>query len=105
MALLNKRSFRKHLDDILSDKYLLYNDIKVPTEAQVEVRENTVDLKLKLEKHFTVHFTCNFQKYRSIGIVYSIWIQLVDSTDHDSMTIHAFSKMKFSLRPVKIALL
>lgn len=72
MALLNKRSFRKHLDDILSDKYLLYNDIKILTEARVEVRENTVDLKLKLEKHFTVHFTCNFQKYRSIGIVYSI---------------------------------
>lgn len=55
MTLLNKRSLRKHLDNILSDKYLLYNDIKSLTEAQVEVRENTVDLKLKLEKHFTVH--------------------------------------------------
>ena len=42
MTLLNKRSLRKHLDNILSDKYLLYNDIKSLTEAQVEVRENTV---------------------------------------------------------------
>ena len=32
-------------------------------------------------------------------------MKLVDSEDHDSMEILTFSKIKFSLRPVKIALL
>ena len=59
-----------------------------------------------MEKHFRVYFNCNVQKHRrSIGIVSSNRIQLVDSEDHDIMAILTFSKIKFSLRPVRVALL
>ena len=47
MTLLNTRSLRKHLNDILMDKPLLCNDIIGLIETQLEVRENTADLKVK----------------------------------------------------------
>ena len=51
MTLLNTRSLRKHLNDILMDKPLLCNDIIGLIETQLEVRENTADLKVKLGKN------------------------------------------------------
>ena len=41
---LNTCSLKKRLDDILSDKYLLCNDIIGLTETQLEVRDNTAEL-------------------------------------------------------------
>ena len=38
VTLLNTHSLRKHLDDILSDKHLLCNDIMGLTETHLEVR-------------------------------------------------------------------
>ena len=45
-----------------------------------------------IKKHFRVHFTCNSQKHKSIGTVYSNGIQLLDSEDHDCMSILTLSK-------------
>ena len=105
MILFNTGFLRKHLDDILSDKYLLCNNITDLTEAHLEVGENTADLEVKLEKRFRVRFNRNVQIHRRIGIVYSNIIQLVDSEDRESITILTLSKIKFSLRLVKVALL
>ena len=103
MILLSTGSLRKHLDDILSDKFLLCNNIADLTEAHLEVRKSR-DLEVNLEKRFRVRFNCNIQIHRRIGIVYSNIIQLVDSEDHESMTIFTFSKIKFSLQLVQVAL-
>lgn len=56
VTLINTYSLRQHFDDILSDKQLLYNDIIGLTESQLKGRENTAGLKVKLGKHFRVHF-------------------------------------------------
>ena len=40
MTSLNTSSLRMHLDDILSDKHFLCNDIIDLTEAQLKVRED-----------------------------------------------------------------
>lgn len=69
VPLLNTRSLRKHLHDILSHKYLLCNGNKGLTETQLEIRENVADLSLKLGQNFRVHFNCNVQKHRNIDIV------------------------------------
>ena len=53
------------------DKLLLSNDIIDFTETQQELRENKEDIKMKLEKHFSLHVKCNLQKHRSITIAYS----------------------------------
>ena len=37
-----------------------------PTETQLEVRENTADLEVKLEKKNQSNFICNVQKHRNI---------------------------------------
>ena len=55
MTLLSKRSLRKHLDDILYDEHFLCNDITGLIKTQLEVRENTADLKVKSKIHFRVH--------------------------------------------------
>ena len=52
-------------------KYLLSNNIIGFTKRQLDLRENAEDIKMKLEKHFSAHFNCNFQNYRSITIAYS----------------------------------
>ena len=90
---LNTCSLKKRLDDILSDKHLLCNDIIGLTETQSEVRDNTAELKVKIKKHFWAHFNCNSQKQGRIGVVYSNKIQSVDSENHDSMTIFNLSKI------------
>ena len=66
---LNTCSLKKRLDDILSDKHLLCNDIIGLTETQLEVRDNTAELKVKIKKHFRAHFNYNAQKRGRIGIV------------------------------------
>lgn len=71
VTLLNTCSLKKRLDDILYDKHLLCNDIIGLTETQLEVRDNTTELEVKIKKHFRVHFNCNTQKQGRIGIVYS----------------------------------
>ena len=55
VTLLSKRSLRKHLDDILYDEHLLCNDTIGLIKTQLEVRENTADLKVKSKIHFRVH--------------------------------------------------
>ena len=52
-------------------KHLLSNNIIGVTETQLDLRENAEDIKMKLEKHFSAHFNCNIQNYRSITIGYS----------------------------------
>ena len=100
----NTRPLRKHLDDILSDKHML---------LYYRTNRNTVRSKRKYsrcrskirKKHFRVYFKYNVQKHRNISIVYPNRMLLVDSEDHGSIEILTFSKIKLSLRPVKIALI
>ena len=75
-------------------KHLLSNNIIGVTETQLDLRENAEDIKMKLEKHFSAHFNCNFQNYRSITIGYSSWIRLVDSENYSSITVLPFLKNK-----------
>lgn len=65
MTLINTYSLRKHFNDILSDKQLLYNDIIGLTESQLKGRENTAGLKVKLGKHFRVHFNCDIPLFQT----------------------------------------
>ena len=41
--------------------------------------EKTEDIKMKLQKPFSIYFNCNLQKHRSIAIVYSSRMQLLNS--------------------------
>ena len=92
MTLLNTRSLRKHLDDKLSENYLLCNDIiDLPETVR---RENTVDLMLKSGNHFRVHFNYKVQNHRCTGIAYSNRMQLLDSEDRDGMTIENSSTIQ-----------
>ena len=50
VTLLDTHSLRKHLDNIFLGKRLLYNNIIDLTGTLLEARENTVDLKVKLEQ-------------------------------------------------------
>ena len=65
VTLINTYSLGKHFDDILSDKQLLYNDIIGLTESQLKGRENTAGLKVKLGKHFRVHFNCDIPLFQT----------------------------------------
>ena len=59
LTLLNTRSLKKHLDDILSDVDLLNNDVLCFTETQLQLHENTSEITSKFQDNFRMYFNSN----------------------------------------------
>ena len=67
IALLNTRSLRRHSEDILSDVYLMQNDILCLTETQLYLNEDRSDITTKFQKNFAMYYHSRTEKHRSIA--------------------------------------
>ena len=105
LTLLNTRSLKKHLDDILSDVDLLNNDVLCFTETQLQLHENTSEITSKFQDNFRMYFNSNRDQHKSIAFGYSSSMLLHDSSDYGSMSILLFKKPSFLDQLVRVALL
>ena len=86
ITLLNKRSLRKHSDNILSDIGLLNSNILCLKETQLNLDEDASTTTLKFQGNFTMYFNCNRDK------AYSSIMLLCNSKDCDSMSVFTFKE-------------
>ena len=105
IALLNRRSLRRHSEDILSDVDLMQNDILCLTETQLYLNEDTTDITTKFHNNFLMYYNSSTDKHRSIAFGYSSNIFPCESSNFCSMSLVNVKKSTFLDKPVKVALL
>ena len=92
ISLLNTRSFKTHIKNILMEKHLLDNNILCLTETQLEINGDTYMMESYLERQFKIHFNSNINKFKSIGYGYSREITIFSNEDFDAIFIFTLKK-------------
>ena len=92
LSLLNTRSLRKHLHDIVLDKYIMGSDIICFTETQIKHGVNVEEINLAMSNNddygFTMEYNNSEDRYSSLAFAYRhqyITINRINS--HNSLTI------------------
>ena len=67
LTLLNVRSLKSHVINLINDQDLPVNYLLCLTETQVELEDNTSNIEGGLRQFYTVSFNSNLNKYRSLA--------------------------------------
>ena len=104
LTLLNVRSLKSHVIDLINDQDLLVNDLLCLTETQIELEDNTSNIEEGLRQFYNVSFNSNLNKYRRLALCTTRDITL---TDHqfDGFSLVTFIKQSFVDHPITIILL
>ena len=104
LTLLNVRSLKSHVIDLINDQDLLVNDLLCLTETQIELEDNTSNIEEGLRQFYNVSFNSNLNKYRRLALCTTRDITL---TNHqfDGFSLVTFIKQSFVDHPITIILL
>ena len=104
LTLLNVRSLKNHVIDLINDQDLLVNDLLCLTETQIELEDNTSNIEEGLRQFYNVSFNSNLNKYRRLALCTTRDITL---TNHqfDGFSLVTFIKQSFVDHPITIILL
>ena len=104
LTLLNVRSLKSHVIDLINDQDLLVNDLLCLTETQIELEDNTSNIEEGLRQCYNVSFNSNLNKYRRLALCTTRDITL---TNHqfDGFSLVTFIKQSFVDHPITIILL
>ena len=104
LTLLNVRSLKSHVTDLINDQDLLVNDLLCLTETQIELEDNTSNIEEGLRQFYNVSFNSNLNKYRRLALCTTRDITL---TNHqfDGFSLVTFIKQSFVDHPITIILL
>ena len=104
LTLLNVRSLKSHVIDLINDQDLLVNDLLCLTETQIELEDNTSNIEEGLRQFYNVSFNSNLNKYRRLALCTTRDITL---TNHqfDGLSLVTFIKQSFVDHPITIILL
>ena len=104
LTLLNVKSLKNHVIDLIKDQELLVNDLLCLTETQIELEDNTPNIEGGLRQFYNVSFNSNLNKYRRLALCTTRDITL---TNHqfDGFSLVTFIKQSFVDHPITIILL
>ena len=104
LTLLNVRSLKSHVIDLINDQDLLVNDLSCLTETQIELEDNTSNIEEGIRQFYNVSFNSNLNKYRRLALCTTRDITL---TNHqfDGFSLVTFIKQSFVDHPITIILL
>ena len=104
LTLLNVRSLKSHVIDLINDQDLLVNDLLCLTETQIELEDNTSNIEEGIRQFYNVSFNSNLNKYRRLALCTTRDITL---TNHqfDGFSLVTFIKQSFVDHPITIILL
>ena len=104
LTLLNVRSLKSHVIDLINNQDLLVNDLLCLTETQIELEDNTSNIEEGLRQFYNVSFNSNLNKYRRLALCTTRDITL---TNHqfDGFSLVTFIKQSFVDHPITIILL
>ena len=90
----NMRSLSKHVDDIVSDRKLINNDIIGVTETQVSLSNSTCR-EVETLNFFNLNFNNNEDKFLSSVYGYRDNVAVLDKFDANVASIFSFKKHAF----------
>ena len=105
LTLLNMRSLKSHVTDLINDQDLIVNDLLCLTEIQVELEDNTSNIEGGLWQFDNVSFNTNFNKCRSLSLCTTRDITLTNHQKFDGFSLVTFIKQSFVDHPVTMILL
>ena len=104
LTLLNVKSLKNHVIDLIKDQELLVNDLLCLTETQIELEDNTPNIEGGLRQFYNVSFNSNLSKYRRLALCATRDITL---TNHqfDGFFLVTFIKQSFVDHSITMILL
>ena len=93
----NVRSLSKHVDDIVSDKRIINNDIIGFTETQISLSDSTCRIVETLN-FFDLNFNNSEDKFLSYAYGYRNNVAVLDTFDGNGVSIFSFKKHAFADR-------
>ena len=99
----NVRSHSKHVDDIVSDRRIINNDIIGFTETQISLSDSTCRIVEALN-FFNLNFNNNEDQFLSLFYGYGNNVAVLDKFDGNGVSIFSFKKHAFADRVLTIML-
>ena len=93
----NVRSLSKHVDDLVSDRRVVNNDIIGFTETQISISDSTCRIAETLN-FFNLNFNNSEDKFSSLAYGYRNNVAVLDEFDSNRVSIFSFKKHAFADR-------
>ena len=103
ITVLNIRSIKEHMLDVLCDQHLIGSDFLCLTETQLQKHDDLDQIKSIFNGQFTTEFNINEDKYKSIAICYKDNISILNHVRLNGISVMQFQKSTFADQPINLA--